>query len=202
MAGDELEPSRRDAEVRGEQLGDGRVGLAVRGRGDRPDQQATVALAADLVAASTGDHPHGERLGERVGHAPSVGPADRADGYGIPGRTADGNDALAVYAAAEEAVARARSGEGPTFLHLRTYRFGGHFVGDAEEYRAKDEVAERRELDPIPRLEAVLAGEGLLDAEGCARVHQEVAAEVAEAERFAEESPYPDAAGALEGVFT
>jgi acetoin:2,6-dichlorophenolindophenol oxidoreductase subunit alpha len=128
--------------------------------------------------------------------------ARRADGYGIPGITVDGNDALAVHQAAEAAVERARSGEGPTFLHLRTYRFGGHFVGDAEEYRTKEEVEGWRELDPILRLEAVLAAQGVLDEPGRAEVWDAVGAEVAEAERFAEESPYPDEAEALEGVFT
>jgi pyruvate dehydrogenase E1 component alpha subunit len=120
----------------------------------------------------------------------------------MPGITADGNDVLAVYSAAVEAVERARNGEGPTLVHLETYRFGGHFVGDAEEYRTKEEVAGRRDLDPIPRLEALLVSEGVLTEEACARVLDEVAAEVAEAERFAEESPYPEAAEALEGVFT
>ena len=114
----------------------------------------------------------------------------------------DGNDALAVHQAAEAAVERARAGEGPTFLHLRTYRFGGHFVGDAEEYRTKEEVEGWRELDPILRLEAVLDAEGVLDEPGRAEVWDAVGAEVAEAERFAEESPYPDEAEALEGVFT
>jgi pyruvate dehydrogenase E1 component alpha subunit len=128
--------------------------------------------------------------------------ARRAQGYGMPGVTADGNDVLAVHAAAAEAVERARNGGGPTLVHLQTYRFGGHFVGDAEEYRTKEEVAGRRDLDPIPRLEALLVSEGVLTEEACARVHGEVAAEVAEAERFAEESPYPEAAEALEGVFT
>ena len=128
--------------------------------------------------------------------------ARRAHGYGMPGITADGNDVLAVHSAAVEAVERARNGEGPTLVHLETYRFGGHFVGDAEEYRTKEEVAGRRDLDPIPRLEALLVAEGVLTEEACARVHDEVAAEVAEAERFAEESPYPEAAEALEGVFT
>jgi acetoin:2,6-dichlorophenolindophenol oxidoreductase subunit alpha len=128
--------------------------------------------------------------------------ARRAHGYGIPGVTADGNDVLAVHSAAAEAVERARSGEGPTLVHLETYRFGGHFVGDAEEYRTKEEVAGRRDLDPIPRLEARLVSEGVLAEEACARVHDAVAVEVAEAERFAEESPYPEPAEALEGVFT
>ena len=128
--------------------------------------------------------------------------ARRADGYGIAGVTVDGNDALAVHEAALAAVERGRAGEGPTLLNAETYRYGGHFVGDAEEYRTKDEVAGWHEHDPIPRLEAALAAAGVLDDEAKAAVWEEVAAEVAVAEAFAEESPYPDPAGALEGVFT
>jgi TPP-dependent pyruvate/acetoin dehydrogenase alpha subunit len=126
----------------------------------------------------------------------------RAVGYGMPGVTVDGNDAVAVLQAAEAAVEAARSGEGPTLLNLETYRFGGHFVGDAEEYRTKDEVAAWREHDPIPRLEARLLADGVLDAQAREGVWSDAAAEVANAERFAEESAYPDPGGALEGLFT
>ena len=94
------------------------------------------------------------------------------------------------------------AGRAPRFLNLETYRFGGHFVGDAEEYRTKDEVAAWREHDPIPRLEARLLSEGALDAETRARVWSDAVAEVDDAERFAEESAYPDAGSALQGVFT
>ena len=128
--------------------------------------------------------------------------AVRARAYGIPGLTVDGNDAPAVYAAAAEAVARARDGEGPTLLNMETYRYGGHFVGDAEEYRSKDDVETWRGHDPIPRLEALLAERGALDERMRAAVWEGTAEEVAAAERFAEESPYPDPAGALDGVFT
>ena len=122
--------------------------------------------------------------------------ARRAEGYGFPGVTADGNDAIAVYEAAEQAVERARAGEGPTLLNLETYRYGGHYVGDAEEYRAKDEVEAWRELDPVPRLELRLQ---LSEAERVA-IWEEIAAEVAAAERFAEESPDPDPESALATV--
>lgn len=126
----------------------------------------------------------------------------RAAGYGIEGVTVDGNDAAAVHEVALAAVERARAGGGPSLLNLETYRYGGHFVGDVEEYRSKDEVAAWRERDPIPRLEAVLARDGLLAPEAAAAVWEEARAEVAAAEEFAEASPYPDAATALEGVFT
>ncbi len=97
-----------------------------------------------------------------VGRTTSVDDLSRrAEAYGIPGQTVDGNDAIAVFQAASVAVERARAGEGPTLLNLLTYRFGGHFVGDAEEYRAKEEVEGRREHDPIPRLEGRLVAEGI-----------------------------------------
>jgi pyruvate dehydrogenase E1 component alpha subunit len=138
-----------------------------------------------------------------IGRTTSVGDlARRAEGYGVPGISVDGNDAVAVHEAAAAAVERARAGEGPTLLHMRTYRHGGHFVGDAEEYRTKEEVAEWRERDPIARLEARLLADGVLVEEARAAVWAEVAAEVAEAERFAEESPEPEADTALAGVFT
>jgi TPP-dependent pyruvate/acetoin dehydrogenase alpha subunit len=128
--------------------------------------------------------------------------ARRADAYGMHGETVDGNDVLAAHAATLAAVERARVGEGPSLLNMETYRYGGHFVGDAEEYRAKEEVAAWREQDPISRFEGRLVEAGGLDERARAAVWEDVAAEVAEAERFAEESPYPDPAGALEGVFT
>ena len=72
--------------------------------------------------------------------------------HGIPGVQVDGNDALAVRAAADAAVARARAGDGPSLLECATYRWSGHYVGDPERYRSKEEVAAWRERDPLPRL--------------------------------------------------
>lgn len=126
--------------------------------------------------------------------------SQRAAGYGVPGLTVDGNDAAAVLEAADEAIGRARDGGGPTLLVADTYRYGGHFVGDAEEYRGKDEVEGWRQRDPIPRLEALLLSRGALDEEARARVWEEAAAAVADAERFAEESPDPDPAVSLPRV--
>lgn len=126
--------------------------------------------------------------------------SQRAAAYGIPGESVDGNDAVAVLAAAGAAVSRARDGRGPTLLVASTYRFGGHFVGDAEEYRESAEVEGWRERDPIPRLEAHLLAEGTLDEGARALVWEKAAAEVAAAERFAEESPDPDPAVSLREV--
>ena len=124
----------------------------------------------------------------------------RAAAYGLPGRTVDGNDVLAVRAAAAEAVGRARSGEGPTLLVMETYRFGGHFVGDMEAYRDRAEVSERRARDPIARLEDRMRAEGCTEVELDA-TRAKALAEVDRAVAFAEASPYPDASTALDGLF-
>ena len=126
----------------------------------------------------------------------------RAAAYGVPGERVDGNDAGAVYGAAGTAVGRARAGEGPTLLVLDTYRFGGHYVGDAEVYREAEEVEARRAADPIRRWEERLAGEGLLDEAEREETWERAEAETAAAEEFAERSPLPARDGALQWVFT
>ncbi len=128
--------------------------------------------------------------------------AVRAVGYGIPGLTLDGNDPGEVYCQTRAAVWRARQGDGPTLLNMETYRYGGHYVGDAEVYRRKDEVAERKLADPIRRWEQCLVDDGLADADELASVWAIAEEEVAEAVRYAEESPLPDAASALRDVYT
>ena len=130
-----------------------------------------------------------------------------ADRYGIPTATVDGNDVLAVRAAAADAVARARAGLGPTFLECLTYRLSGHYVGDPQRYRQAAELAEWQERDPIARFQRYLAAEGLLAPPGPPKIGGEkgelvdaVALERAARERveaavrFALESPWPDAA--------
>ncbi|MBM3557924.1 MAG: thiamine pyrophosphate-dependent dehydrogenase E1 component subunit alpha [Alphaproteobacteria bacterium] len=87
--------------------------------------------------------------------------ADRAIGYGMPGQAIDGNDVLAVHEATQAAIARARAGEGPTLLDLRTYRVAGHFVSDQIETRPKDEVAAWRARDPIALFRKRLIAEGV-----------------------------------------
>ncbi len=128
--------------------------------------------------------------------------ATRAGGYGIPGKTLDGNDALVVHQAALAAGKRARDGFGPTLLNMVTYRHGGHYVGDAEVYRERDEVETWRQRDPIPHLEAAIVAAGAAPASDLAQVTAAAQAEVARAEQFAEESPWPDDSHALANVFT
>ena len=116
--------------------------------------------------------------------------AGRAAAYGIPGVIADGADVLDVYEAAGAAVARARAGEGPTLLEVKTYRFMGHFEGDPDRYRDDDERRTTREHDAITSLRARLeAAEDEL-----ASIEAEIEAAVSQAVDFARASPFPDSA--------
>jgi TPP-dependent pyruvate/acetoin dehydrogenase alpha subunit len=125
----------------------------------------------------------------------------RAQGYGIPGVRVDGFDVVAVYEAATEAVERARRGEGPTLLVTEAYRFEGHYAGEPEVYRERAEVAEWRKKDPIPRfrkelIESEAASQAELDA-----IDAEIKQEMADAVKFAQESPQPDPATALDYIY-
>lgn len=130
--------------------------------------------------------------------------ADRAAGYGMPGVVVDGMDAIAVYEAAGEAIARARRGGGPMLLEAKTYRFFDHvgMRGMGVIYREDSEVQEWRERDPIALMEARLAEQGVLTAEQAAAVHQQVADEVKAAIEFAEASPFPEPGALLEDIYT
>jgi pyruvate dehydrogenase E1 component alpha subunit len=124
------------------------------------------------------------------------GPAARAESLGLPAESIDGNDALAVDAAARAAVAAVRAGEGPRFLHCRTYRMTGHTGVDPAAYRAATEVEEWRAADPIDRLAQVLrlAG-GDVDGLGA-----EAEAEMAAVLDTARASAWPEAALAFADV--
>ncbi len=117
--------------------------------------------------------------------------ADRAAAYGMPGVVVDGMDVLAVYEAVAEAVARARRGEGPSFIEAKTYRFRGHFEGDPELYRSREEVEEWKKRDPIPMLAARLVAEGMASQEELAAIQKKVQAEVDEAAEVALRAPMP-----------
>lgn len=127
--------------------------------------------------------------------------ADRACAYGIPGRTVDGMDALAVFEAAREAVERARAGKGPSLLECVTYRYRGHSKSDRQRYRTREEVEQWRARDPIERFRMYLEGEGVLGREEYEALRREARERVEEAVRFAEESPEPDPRRLLEDVY-
>jgi pyruvate dehydrogenase E1 component alpha subunit len=127
--------------------------------------------------------------------------AARAAGYGIPGQSVDGNDVLAVHAAVSRAAARARTGDGPSLIEAHTIRWVGHFEGDPQAYRSKEEAAEGRRTDPIARLARVLEPRGLLDAAHAERIRARVSAEIDDAVAYGEESPLPAPEEALTDLF-
>ena len=127
--------------------------------------------------------------------------ADRAAAYGIPGVKVDGNDVLVVYEAARTAVERARAGKGPTLIECKTYRHKGHSRVDSAKYRPKEEVEEWLGKDPIKRFRQAMLGNGILTQTELEHVETEVADEVADAVKFALDSPYPEGKEALENVY-
>jgi len=116
----------------------------------------------------------------------------RAVAYCMPGVQVDGNDVLAVYRAAAEARRRALAGEGPTLLDCKTYRFFGHYIGDPEVYRTREEVEAARMNDPLPRFKRFLAETGALDDALDQRIQAEIQQEADEALEYAIASPDPD----------
>lgn len=128
--------------------------------------------------------------------------ADRAAAYDIPGVVVDGNDVVAVYEAAKEAVARARKGEGPSLVECKTYRHRGHFEGDPCVYRTDEELAEWKAKDPIPRFEQKLVEVGAMTAEEVEKAKADIQAKVEASIEFAESSPLPELSDLLEDVYT
>lgn len=127
--------------------------------------------------------------------------ADRASAYGMPGIKVANNDALAVYEAVAPAIVRARRGEGPTLVEVKTDRYLGHFQGDPEVYRPKDEVGNLRKNDPIPKLAAVLKSHGMMSDGEESAIMARARQRVADAFDFARESEYPAPQDALNEVF-
>ena len=112
--------------------------------------------------------------------------------YDMPSASVDGMDPEAVYNAVKTAAEHIRSGKGPYYLEIRTYRFKGHSVSDPGKYRSKEEVAEYKEKDPIKVLEAKLLAEGMATAEDIKAVKDMIKTEIDEAVAFAEAGEYPD----------
>jgi pyruvate dehydrogenase E1 component alpha subunit len=127
--------------------------------------------------------------------------ADRASGYGMPGVTIDGNDVLTVYRTTRKAVERARKGEGPTLIECKTYRHKGHSRVDPAKYRAKEEVEEWLNKDPIKRLKDKTLQDHIFTEHEIGKIEREAMAKVEEAVKFAVESPYPAPEEALEDVY-
>ena len=117
--------------------------------------------------------------------------SSRAAGYGIPGHTVDASDVAAVYIVAGEAVARARSGGGPSFIEAKTSRIVGHFLGDPEGYRSGDDRERVKASDPLPRLRTGLVGSGALSESDIELLEAAVVAELDAAVTRARSLPLP-----------
>jgi len=141
-------------------------------------------------------------MGTRVSRAVRIeNIADRAPGYGMPGRIVDGNDVEAVYAATVEAAERARRGEGPTFIECKTYRKMGHSRFDPGTYRPREEVEEWLRRDPIERLKGKLLKESVVTEAEFEALDKDVQARVEAAIAFATQAPLPAPEEALEDVY-
>lgn len=118
--------------------------------------------------------------------------ADRGIAYDMPGVRVDGNDPFAMYAAAKEAVDRARRGGGPTLLECMTYRFHGHVFGDADAYMDRAEKQAAIQADPFPRYRADLIARNIATEAELDAIDAKFAAEIDEAVEFALKSPFPE----------
>ena len=123
-----------------------------------------------------------------------------ARAYGMETLQIDGNDVEVVHHAISEAAARARSGEGPTFIEGITYRLAGHMAGDLETYRTSAEIDAQREHEPLVMLQNKLLGRGV-EADTLAQIRRAVDDEVAAAVEFAQDSPWPDPSEAYTDVY-
>jgi TPP-dependent pyruvate/acetoin dehydrogenase alpha subunit/pyruvate/2-oxoglutarate/acetoin dehydrogenase E1 component len=128
--------------------------------------------------------------------------ADRAAAYGIPGVVVDGQDVLAVHTVVSEAVVRARSGDGPTLIEAKTYRYHEHSVMALKfSYRPDEEIERWRARDPVALFRQELIDRGALDPEAADRLEVEIAEEIEGAITFAQNSPLPNPEEALEDVW-
>ena len=113
-------------------------------------------------------------------------------GYEMPCYPVDAMNPVKVAEAFDEAITRARTGGGPTFLELKTYRYRGHSMSDAQKYRTKDEVAEYQKIDPITQVLNKIKAENYATEEEIEAINKAVKDKVLECQKFAEDSPYPN----------
>jgi len=122
--------------------------------------------------------------------------SDRASAYGMPGVLVDGQDAIAVWEATNEAVIRARAGEGPTLIEAMTYRYEDHSLGldriRKAEYRTQGEIEEAMKRDPLNIHRTAMTSHGFATAEECDQIEAKVKSEIEEAVEFARNSPFPE----------
>ena len=122
-------------------------------------------------------------------------------GYEMPCGPVDGMNPIKVAEAFDEAIQRARRGDGPTFLEMKTYRYRGHSMSDAQHYRTKDEVKEYQKIDPITQVKEVILKNNYATEEDIKAINARVKELVAACEKFADESPYPEKSLMYDAVY-
>ena len=127
--------------------------------------------------------------------------ADRACAYKIPAEVVDGNDVLAVNQAAARSIKRARDGDGPTILELKTYRHSGHSRNDARGYRSKEEEAGWLARDPVKTFRAKLLGDGVIAESDLVALEKSVEQEIEVAVQYAIQAPFPDLQAAYSDIY-
>jgi TPP-dependent pyruvate/acetoin dehydrogenase alpha subunit len=126
----------------------------------------------------------------------------KAQAYGFPGFTVDGNDVVAVYRVARQAIERARKGGGPTLIECKTYRWYGHSEIDPAKYRSPEEVEEWKARDPLPFMEDYLQKRKLWSEDWKQQLMEEINKEIDAAVQYAESSPYPEPEECLDHVYS
>jgi pyruvate dehydrogenase E1 component alpha subunit len=124
-----------------------------------------------------------------------------ADAYEMPADSIDGMSAEAVHEAVARAVKRARQGDGPTLLEIKTYRYKGHSISDPQKYRTKEEVDEYKQRDPIQQVLDTILAKKYATQEEIDAINKRVSDTVTESVKFAEESPWPDDSEVLKDVY-
>ena len=120
----------------------------------------------------------------------------------MPCKPVEGRNPVVVYDAMQEAIDRARSGCGPTLLEIRTYRYKGHSMSDAQKYRTKDEVAEYQKIDPIKQVLEVIKKKKYATDKEVEAIDAKVKALVAECVEFGNNSPFPEGEELWQGVYS
>ena len=127
--------------------------------------------------------------------------ADRAVSYCMPSRIVDGNNVLEVFDAVSLAVAAARRGEGPTLIECKTYRTTGHYEGDSQSYRPKEEVEAWKRRDPINAFEAYLLTNDIATSADIEGIKGEIAVICKTAVEYGRSSPFPSTRDAYDDVY-
>ena len=122
-------------------------------------------------------------------------------GYEMPCAPVDAMSPVKVAEALSPAIERARNGEGPTFLEMKTYRYRGHSMSDAQHYRTKDEVADYKKIDPITQVKDLILKKKYSTQEELSKIDDKIKIKVRECEEFAEESDYPDLSLMYDAVY-